>query len=517
MERILNENFIPENPYCLPREVQSPYVCWLKTFFSFLLVTFVIIFIMRKFIIMSFFAVFPRAQHSCNGTTWKSLIFGHLASFGAGAGHDDSGFKWRVKQIAEKGAHVMRFFSKEVLVVYKPELVNFLGNLDQSIIEKSPTFKKIFDPTMKEGIIFQEGEKWKQNRKLFEPYTHINRLRTYHTNFKSSTNQLIEKWNEMADSGESFTIDQTLQSLTLNTFMKSLLGIDFNLSENDQTGLSDAFLAISQGMSMPKTFTDVLSQLPIINQLTPTGRRLVEARKTRSKFIKQILDESAKSESSYFLANQLLKHGLPYDEIAAHVFTFLLAGHETNKSTLIWMLYELGKRPDLQEDLFREVEELRLAGQSYADVLNTTMHENQTLLSSFVSEVQRFYCVAPEIVPRTLLKSVTLPTGEVLPTGSTFMIGIWEAHHNPYTWNRPEVFNPRRFLEETIQPSQFIPFSAGQRRCIGYKYALVQLRTVLTLLVENFKIETDLEHQTEMTRIMTMNPSNGVKIKLTRR
>ena len=107
MERILNENFIPENPYCLPREVQSPYVCWLKTFFSFLLVTFMIIFIMRKFIIMSFLTVFPRAQHSCNGTTWRSLIFGHLASFGAGAGRDDSGFKWRIKQIAEKGAQAM--------------------------------------------------------------------------------------------------------------------------------------------------------------------------------------------------------------------------------------------------------------------------------------------------------------------------------------------------------------------------------------------------------------------------
>ena len=230
---------------------------------------------MRKFIIMSFFAVFPRAEHSCNGTTWKSLIFGHLASFGAGAGRDDSGFKWRVKQIAEKGAHVMRFFSKDVLVVYKPELVNFLGNLDQSMIEKSPTFKKIFDPSMKEGIIFQEGEKWKQNRKLFEPYTHINRLRTYHTNFKSSTNQLIEKWNEMADSGESFTIDQTLQSLTLNTFMKSLLGIDFNLSENDQSGLSEAFLAISQGMTMPKTFGDILSKLPIIKEHSIQGNGIL--------------------------------------------------------------------------------------------------------------------------------------------------------------------------------------------------------------------------------------------------
>ena len=65
--------------------------------------------------------------------------------------------------------------------------------------------------------------------------------------------------------------------------------------------------------------------------------------------------------------------------------------------------------------------------------------------------------------------------------------------------------------------SIFIPFSAGGRKCIGYKYALVQIRTVLTRMIEDYEIETDLTHETEMTRIMTMNPSNGVKIRIKKR
>ena len=201
------------------------------------------------------------------------------------------------------------------------------------------------------------------------------------------------------------------------------------------------------------------------------------------------------------------------EHIAANVFTFLLAGHETNKSTLNWALFELGRRADLQERLYAEIKHKRSQKTSYADVFSVSNHETDSLLASFIMEVQRFYCVAPEIVPRKLNQSITLPSGQSIPAGTTFMFGIWETHHNPFVWTEPDLFDAARFLKTKLQPNQFIPFSAGQRKCIGYKYAIVQLRTVLTLLIEKYKIELDREHETEMTRIMTMNPSKGIKIR----
>ena len=67
-------------------------------------------------------------------------------------------------------------------------------------------------------------------------------------------------------------------------------------------------------------------------------------------------------------------------------------------------------------------------------------------LGSFISEIQRYYCVAPEIVPRTLVTEVKLPNGQIMPRGTTFMIGIWETHHNPNEWVEPHIIKPRRFL-----------------------------------------------------------------------
>ena len=177
---------------------------------------------------------------------------------------------------------MIRFFYKSILVVYDPSTITYLSNLDQNVLAKSGTFKRIFDHTMRDGILFQEGDKWKQMRRLFEPFSHTARLRLYHDHFKQLTTKMLAKW-EARSNKESFTIDQDLQSLTLNTFMRSILGIDFDLSES-KSGLADAFIAISKDMSMPKNFADLITSIPLFKRFTQHGRELKQAQKLRKLF-----------------------------------------------------------------------------------------------------------------------------------------------------------------------------------------------------------------------------------------
>lgn len=58
----------------------------------------------------------------------------------------------------------------------------------------------------------------------------------------------------------------------------------------------------------------------------------------------------------------------------------------------------------------------------------------------------------------------------LIPSGTTIHIPIFDIHRDPNFWPKPNVFNPDRFLPETIKnrhPFSYLPFSAGGRNCIG--------------------------------------------------
>ena len=47
--------------------------------------------------------------------------------------------------------------------------------------------------------------------------------------------------------------------------------------------------------------------------------------------------------------------GFDDEELRAQVFTFMLAGHETTSTSLSWTLYELAKKPEIQDKIRREI------------------------------------------------------------------------------------------------------------------------------------------------------------------
>lgn len=63
-------------------------------------------------------------------------------------------------------------------------------------------------------------------------------------------------------------------------------------------------------------------------------------------------------------------------------------------------------------------------------------------------------------------------------------------HSSPEYYTDPENFNPDNFSPEMCgsrHPTAFIPFSAGYRNCIGVKYAMVQMKTIISTLVRKYR------------------------------
>ncbi|KAG5674605.1 hypothetical protein PVAND_004559 [Polypedilum vanderplanki] len=81
--------------------------------------------------------------------------------------------------------------------------------------------------------------------------------------------------------------------------------------------------------------------------------------------------------------------------------------------------------------------------------------------------------------------------GETIPKGTTAEIFIYDIHRDPKYFPDPEKFDPDRFLpENSIDRSNFafIAFSAGMRNCIGQRFAMLELKIMLTKVIKNFKV-----------------------------
>lgn len=83
-------------------------------------------------------------------------------------------------------------------------------------------------------------------------------------------------------------------------------------------------------------------------------------------------------------------------------------------------------------------------------------------------------------------KSITIPKDH------SVLIPNFSWHRDPNNFPDPEKFDPDRFNEENIvnqNLNAYAPFGLGPRNCIGSRFALMNLKTVLYNMLLSFSFE----------------------------
>lgn len=81
----------------------------------------------------------------------------------------------------------------------------------------------------------------------------------------------------------------------------------------------------------------------------------------------------------------------------------------------------------------------------------------------------------------------------VLRKGQAIHIPVYGIHHDPKIYDQPEEFRPERFSPEEIKKRpncSFLPFGDGPRHCIGLRFAMMQTRIGLVMLLKHFEFFT---------------------------
>jgi cytochrome P450 len=181
-------------------------------------------------------------------------------------------------------------------------------------------------------------------------------------------------------------------------------------------------------------------------------------------------------------------------EIRDEVLTMVMAGYETTTSGCAWALERLLRSPEKLERLTKEIE----AG------------EDDAYLDAVVKETLRVRPVVP-VVARHLAKAIELD-GHLIPAGSTVMVSIYLVHNDEETYPEPKEFKPERFLDGTPDGAAWIPFGGGVRRCIGARFAELEMKVVLTQVLATARLRAlGRADEGVKRKRFTLAPEGGAK------
>ena len=78
--------------------------------------------------------------------------------------------------------------------------------------------------------------------------------------------------------------------------------------------------------------------------------------------------------------------------------------------------------------------------------------------------------------------------GHQFETGKMLAPCIYLTHHREELYPEAKQFKPERFLERQFSTYEFHPFGGGNRRCIGYALALLEMKLVLAKILTNYDL-----------------------------
>jgi cytochrome P450 len=205
--------------------------------------------------------------------------------------------------------------------------------------------------------------------------------------------------------------------------------------------------------------------------------------------------------------------GFDTAEMVDQVAIFFLAGHETSASSLAWALYLLALYPAWQDLLTAEA-----AAALNSDNPEFSVVSKLKLSKDVFRETLRLYPPVPMMV-----REAACPEhfrDRTVPEGSQIVLSPWHLHRHERLWERPDEFDPARFRTEngkTCLREAYIPFSAGQRVCVGAGFAMVEGPLLLSMLVRAFRFEIVPERPAMPVAHLTVRGKDGIWLRVSKR
>ncbi|KAJ5834226.1 hypothetical protein N7447_000252 [Penicillium robsamsonii] len=372
---------------------------------------------------------------------------------------------------------------------------------------------------------------WRAAHKFLPPALGPKAVRHYAPTMQATVEDAFSVFDELDERGEAWNVYPYMLKLGAQAVGKLVLGMDFKHFSAVDAPPHELVYRIAESLELNKKVTargDWYAKLPFGDP-----QRLRDARYRIIEMVNESIQNASRNgvedlplQDAALKASNMIDYiiratdnkgeKLPKTSLMEALVVATGAGFTTTSSLLSWLLYSIVNYPGMQERLLQEL----IDNDIDADTpMTADLTDRLTFLDKFIKETQRRH--NPSYQPaRTAKVDMILPGGYKLPEDSIVIPALHHIHNNPAVWSNPARFDPDRWDTAEVRnrhKTAYIPFAAGPRMCIGFNFALQEVKVFLPKLLYRYKFTRENDGAVEYDPMFQLIRPTNLYVRAERR
>ncbi|XP_073836497.1 cytochrome P450 4d8-like [Musca autumnalis] len=400
-------------------------------------------------------------------------------------------------------------------------------------------------PWLGEGLLLSDAQKWHTRRKIITPTFHFTILEQFIEVFDRQSTVLLDCLSERADGKTPFDIMPYICSAATDIITETAMGVNVNAQTNKNMPYTMAVKEMTS-QSVWRCIRAYLNNEMVFSILHPFRKlRQNKLIKVMHKFTKSVIEERRqelkKKLKSKNASNDRDPHGLGIrkhmalldvllqattadgkplsdEDIREEVDTVVFAGHDTTTTALSFTLYLISRHPEVQQRLLDEI--YNIFGKNTVEPVTITKLNELKYMQCVIKESLRLYPPVPMIgreITEDFHYSHSVIGDGVLPAGTQFIMFLFHGLRDPTVFQNSTEFIPDRQMDSFItSPFISVPFSAGPRNCIGQRFAMLEMKTVLCKILREYEL-LPIGLDIKLTLALILRSETGMQLGLKKR
>ncbi|KAL2337276.1 hypothetical protein Fmac_011722 [Flemingia macrophylla] len=213
------------------------------------------------------------------------------------------------------------------------------------------------------------------------------------------------------------------------------------------------------------------------------------------------------------------------EEPCGNIMRMMFHGCQTTSALITNVLTRLVMHLEIQDQVYSEI---NMVGRNPSKYEHEDVYRMPLLLAT-IYESARLLPTGPMLQRCSMKHDLNLATGVTIPAGAVLVVPVELVQKDGFSWGSDASdFNPYRFLSTGTKGSgsgedvsiagfssfvlndpnenaAFLPFGFGARACIGQKFIILLVASLLASLLKKYKIRINSDSDDDLNTTLTTN------------